>query len=95
MRGRSEIDGSSCPSWIEDKMNAGGHTLCEAAREEQARFQALLDRLDGKAQPYICLLYTSNVRRRVIEETSDLFFRFRKAERMGSSDVPDRDARCV
>ena len=33
-----------------------------------------------------------------IEETSDLFFRFRKAERMGSSDVPDRDAfttRCL
>ena len=53
MRGRSEIDVSSCPSWIEDKMNAGGHTLCEAAREEQARFQALLDRLDGKAQPYM------------------------------------------
>lgn len=53
MRGRKEIDVSSCPSWIADRLDAGGHTLSCAAREEQERFQVLLDRLDEKAHAYI------------------------------------------
>ena len=72
MRGRKEIDVSSCPSWIADRLDAGGHTLSCAAREEQERFQVLLDRLDEKAHAYI-----SRRKRRRKPETS-----FQRLERV-------------
>lgn len=53
MHGRNEIDVSSCPSWIADRMDAGGCTLSGGMEDEQTRFECLLDKLDGKAKKYM------------------------------------------
>lgn len=53
MHGRIEIDVSSCPSWIADRMDAGGCTLSGSMEDEQARFECLLDKLDSKAEKYM------------------------------------------
>ena len=48
MHGRNEIDVSSCPSWIADRMDAGGCTLSGGMEDERTRFECLLDKLDSK-----------------------------------------------
>lgn len=53
MHGRNEINVSSCPSWIADRMDAGGCTLSGGTEDEQTRFECLLDKLDSKAEKYM------------------------------------------
>ena len=53
MHGRNEIDVSSCPTWVADRMDAGGCTLSGGTEDEQTRFEFLLDRLDSKAEKYM------------------------------------------
>ena len=53
MHGRIEIDVSSCPSWVADKIDAGGCTLTGGTEDEQTRFECMLDRLDSKAEKYM------------------------------------------
>lgn len=52
MHAKREIPASSCPSAIENLMYASGAVSDGIAREEEAQFEALLDRLDMLAEKY-------------------------------------------
>ena len=72
MHAKREIPASSCPSAIENLMYASGTVSEGIAREEEAQFEALLDRLDMLAEKY-------ETPARTVHRES----RFHKKERLG------------
>jgi len=52
MHAKREIPASSCPAAIENLMYASGAPASSIAREEEAQFEALLERLDELAEKY-------------------------------------------